>query len=103
MEKGEKPLTGERRSIEIGPPIGSSPLGMPRSQRRKETIVLRHWKKVTGWTLLTAFFAVGTLLAQDPVRHLQFMVGERATILDQVERQGYSYVRGTKEGGSSYT
>ena len=76
---------------------------MPRSQRRKETIVLRHWKKVTGWTLLTAFFAVGTLLAQDPVRHLQYMVGERATILDQVERQGYSYVRGTKEGGSSYT
>ncbi len=64
---------------------------------------MRHWKKVTGWTLLTAFFAVGTLLAQDPVRHLQFMVGERATILDQVERQGYSYVRGTKEGGSSYT
>ena len=64
---------------------------------------MRHWKKITGWTLVTVFVAVGSLLAQDPVSHLQYMVGEKATILNQLQRQGYSYVRGTKEGGGSYS
>ena len=57
---------------------------------------------------LTLILCLGSLwgathvVAQEQVYELQYLVGEKARVLDDLSRQGYSYVRTEKSGNSSY-
>jgi len=54
--------------------------------------------------VMTGLALAGGAWAQEPVGHLQFLVGQRASSgEEQLKSRGFAYVRTEKEGDSSYT
>ena len=52
---------------------------------------------------LALLFAATSLYAQDPVRSLGDLVGERAIAIDSIEKRGYTHVRTEKSETSAYS